>query len=146
MKEGIILNIIICLDNNNGMMFNNRRLSMDKALRNDILKTTSHTNLFMNNYSYEQFSNENSNHIIVSEDFLEEASKDDYCFVEDKKLCIYFNKIEQIIIYKWNRIYPSDFKFDIDLKASHFKLIHCEDFEGNSHNKISKEVYNCEKL
>ena len=52
----------------------------------------------------------------------------------------YFNdKIEKLIVFKWNREYPSDFSLDIDL--SQWSLISTTDFKGNSHEKITMEVY-----
>ena len=32
------MNLIVCLEDKNGMMFNKRRLSQDKAIREDIYK------------------------------------------------------------------------------------------------------------
>ena len=140
-----MLILILCLDDSNGMMFNNRRLSKDKKIRERILKITSMSKLFMNSYSYNQFKDENFTNIIVDEDFLKNASKSDYCFVENSKISEYLNKVEKIIIYKWNRKYPSDMKFELNLKDPLFKLIQNTDFEGNSHKKISEEVYTYEK-
>ncbi len=138
--------IILCIDNANGMMFNNRRLSMDKLLRTHIIDITSNSNLYMNNYSFNQFSNETAHNIIVNDNFLNIAGIKDYCFVENNKLTEYINKIEKIIVYKWNRSYPSDTKLDINLKSNCFKLISTTDFKGSSHNKISEDVYTCEKI
>ena len=53
----------------------------------------------------------------------------------------YIEKIDNIIIYKWNRIYPSDLYFDIDIKNGQWKLIETEEFQGSSHEKITKEIY-----
>lgn len=137
--------LILCLDDNNGMMFNNRRLSQDKKIRERILKITSGSKLFMNSYSYNQFKNENFNNIIVDEDFLKNASKSHYCFVENTNVSDYLNKVEKIIIYKWNRKYPSDVKLELNLKDSVFKLNQSTNFQGNSHTKISEEVYTYEE-
>ena len=51
-----------------------------------------------------------------------------------------YNKwIESVILYKWNRRYPSDTKFDLDLNG--WTLISTTDFPGSSHEKITEEVY-----
>lgn len=43
--------IIVCADNNNGMMFNNRRQSQDRTLRDHILQLIGTSKLWMNEYS-----------------------------------------------------------------------------------------------
>ena len=58
--------------------------------------------------------------------------------MEDCELAPYLEKIEQIIVYRWNREYPSDRKIDIDLKK--WKRNSKRDFEGSSHKKITEEV------
>ena len=64
-----------------------------------------------------------------------------FCLVENKSLFNYENKINTLVIYKWNRLYPSDLYFDIDLKNNSWQLINSEDFVGSSHEKITKETY-----
>ena len=128
---------IICLDKKQGMMFGGRRQSKDKKVRECILKISEGKTLWMNNNSNRQFE-EFSDNICVAEDFMERAKEGDYCFVEDCELAPYLEKIEQIIVYRWNREYPSDRKIDIDLKK--WKRNSKRDFEGSSHKKITEEV------
>lgn len=135
------MNIIICLDDNNGMMFNKRRQSQDKLLRASIKELIKNKTLFMNEYSYKLYKDIDNGNITVSENYLEECEKDDFCLVEDKLLDNYVEKINNIIIYKWNRNYPSDLHFDINLQNGQWELIKSEDFQGSSHEKITKEVY-----
>ena len=49
--------------------------------------------------------------------------------------------IEKIILYRWNRKYPADFRFDINLEDSEWKLAETREFTGSSHEKITEEVY-----
>ncbi|MFQ7002098.1 MAG: hypothetical protein ACLRRH_12570, partial [Clostridium sp.] len=135
------LNIIVCLDDNNGMMFNKRRQSQDKLLRASIKELVKGKTLFMNEYSYKLYKDINNENIIVSENYLDECENDNFCLVENKPLNNYIEKIDNIIIYKWNRIYPSDLYFDIDIKNGQWKLIETEEFQGSSHEKITKEIY-----
>ena len=44
-------------------------------------------------------------------DFLEQAGEGEYCFVENTGLQAVEAKIEKIIVFWWNRHYPSDRKF-----------------------------------
>lgn len=135
------MNIIVCLDDNNGMMFNKRRQSQDKLLRASIKELVKGKTLFMNEYSYKLYKDINNENIIVSENYLDECENDNFCLVENKPLNNYIEKIDNIIIYKWNRIYPSDLYFDVDIKNEQWKLIETEEFQGSSHEKITKETY-----
>lgn len=131
------MKIIVCVDKKNGMLFNSRRQSQDSLLRKRIIELSKDTKLFMNNYSAKQF--DYLDLIQVSENFLNEAAEDDYCFIENCE--IPKEGINEIIIYKWNRTYPADFFFDFDFKINGFKKISSTDFAGNSHEKITEEIY-----
>ena len=135
------MNIIVCIDNNNGMMFNKRRQSQDKILRENIKKLTKDSILYMNEYSYKLYKDIDTGNIKVSENFLNICNNNDYCLVENEKLSSYINKITTLIVYKWNRDYPSDFYFDINLNNTDWTLISNEEFEGSSHKKIVRETY-----
>lgn len=135
------MNIIICLDDNNGMMFNKRRQSQDRILRADLKEFIKDKDLYMNNYSYKLYKDIENGNIKVSENFLEQCTENDFCLVEDKLLNNYINKINNIIIYKWNRIYPSDLYFDINLTSNSWELLETKEFEGSSHEKITRIIY-----
>ena len=131
------MNVIVCIDKNGGMMFMGKRQSMDCVLREKILEITSGSRLLMNTYSAKQF--ESVDNIVVDEDFLSNASKGDFCFVEDKEITT--ENVESFYIFNWNRKYPGDLFFNVDLKAEGFKKIKKEEFQGNSHDKITLEIY-----
>ena len=131
--------VIVCVDDNNGMMFNNRRQSKDRILQKEILHLIGSNNLWMNSYSKKQFAEYNSEQILVDENFLSKTEANDFCFVENNNLSDYADKIEKIILFKWNRNYPADMYFSIDLKK--WVLEESVDFEGYSHEKITKEIY-----
>lgn len=71
--------IILCLDNNNGMMFNDRRQSQDRGLREYIAEMTKGEKVYMNAYTEKLY--EEINDPVVCEDFLHKAGKggDLYC-------------------------------------------------------------------
>lgn len=135
------MNIIVCLDDKNGMMFNKRRQSQDKILRLNIKNLVKNKNLFMNSYSYKLYKDIDNGNLKICENFLDECDDNDFCLVEDKLLSNYINKITTLIIYNWNRVYPSDLYFDINLKNQNWTLIDEEEFEGSSHEKITKKIY-----
>ena len=62
--------IIACVDQRNGMLFNRRRQSQDRVLRQHILEETADSQLWMNPYSARQFREVPAGRITVDEDFL----------------------------------------------------------------------------
>lgn len=136
--------VIACVDNNMGMLFNQRRQSQDRLLREKILQRCEDHKLWMNAYSYKQFEEQAANKditICVAEDFLTRAEAEDYCFVENADVANCSNEIEQIILYCWNRDYPADFYFTVPVHSKPWRLVSLEDFCGSSHEKITEEVY-----
>lgn len=130
--------VILCLDDKNGMMFNNRRQGRDKSVIQDILKLINGKQLFVNSYSKNLFQDFDID-IISDNNFLNNVGKGDYCFVEDNNLQEFSDKIEKIIVYRWNRVYPSDLKLEIPIQ--NWNLADSFEFSGNSHDKITREVY-----
>ena len=130
--------VSLCLDDKKGMVFNNRRQSKDKFVIQDILKLVDGKKLFISSYSESLFQGLESK-LIIDDNFLNNAAEEDYCFVENNNLKDFSEKIEKIIVYKWNRIYPSDLKLEITIQD--WNLIGRFEFVGNSHDKITREVY-----
>ena len=95
----------------------------------------------MNEYSYKLYKDIDDGNIKVCENFLNECSDNDFCLIENTEVKNYINNINTIVVYKWNRIYPSDFYFDIDLNTNSWELLKTEEFQGSSHEKITKETY-----
>lgn len=133
------MTLIVCVDDNMGMLFNHRRQSKDVVVRERILKHAEGKHLWMNHYSAKQFDPEAL--INADESFMNEAAPEDVCFAEDCSVAHYEQWIDRIILYKWNRSYPADLHFDIPLVAHGWHLVSTEDFVGNSHEKITEEVY-----
>ena len=134
------MNVILCLDDRGGMMFNHRRQSRDREVIKDIFNMIGDRPLFLNSYSAPLFS-EKEDQLRIDEKFLDTVGEDEWCFVENRALLPYANHIETMVLYRWNRTYPFDMKMDID--PAFMGLVLCEtvDFVGFSHEKITKEVY-----
>ena len=133
------MNIIVCLDDKNGMMFNKRRQSQDRVLRQHMLELAGDKKLWMNAYSRKQFSKEDENRIAVAENGFQNIRSGEYCFLEDEDPAQYTEQIEELILFHWNRIYPADFFCTLDL--SEWKRKTTEEFAGCSHEKITQEWY-----
>ena len=135
------MDLIVCVDDNLGMMFNKRRQSRDIEVTKAIINLCKNKILYIDSYSKKLF---------------EEIGYRDYNILEDTNLIFpknscYFsekavpdfvkNQVKKIVLFKWNRIYPADLHFDIDIKNDNWKLISSEEFKGHSHEKINMEVY-----
>ena len=130
--------LIVCLDDKGGMMFNNRRQSSDKVVISKIAEITQGSKLWLNNYSQSLFDQAHLP-LAVDDDFLQKAGGGEFCFAENADIAQYTTKIEKIYLFHWNRHYPADFYFPVDLID--YKLIARSEFMGNSHEKITLEVY-----
>lgn len=131
------MNIIVCVDKSNGMMFNNRRQSQDKELVFKIIELSSNGRLLIGNYSAQLFSEYAD--VIIDDNFISLAQTGDYCFIENTDIPC--ENIEKFYIFNWNRDYPADTYFEFDLKGNGFKRLKKEEFAGNSHNKITLEIF-----
>ena len=71
--------------------------------------------------------------------YLNKATDRDFCFVEKTSLKDYEDKIKTLVLFKWNKVYPSDMKLDVSLDNR--TLESTFDFKGTSHDKITCEVW-----
>lgn len=140
MADAENMKVIVCLEDKGGMMFNNRRQSRDRVLNADVIKICSGSRLCIAPYSKMLFEGSNVT-LLCNDDFLDFADENDYCFVEDRALAPYADRIDELIIYRWNRRYPTDRYFDIIPEAVGLRLEKTEEFAGYSHEKITKEIY-----
>ena len=130
------MNVIICLDQNNGMLFNNRRQSRDRIVRKNILEYINGAKLYMDEYSFKQFSEYKADFIVVCDNFSN-AEDSDFCFVE--KQHINTEQINKLIVYRWDKIYPADVSFGMN--KIKLNLTETLEFQGYSHEKIVREIY-----
>ena len=91
----------------------------------------------MSQYSAKMFLSANVN---VDTEFLNLVNDGDYCFVENDDFMRYLDKLEKVIVYRWNRVYPSDKKVATDF-LNEKQLTSSIDFKGSSHERITEEIY-----
>ena len=125
---------IVCLDENNGMFFNERRQSKDRYVIRDIVHMVENNTLYINEYSKELFENTPAN-IQISQDYFNQVSDNEYCFIENQIVDIL--KAKKVVVYRWDKVYPADYK----LPLRQYKLVSTLEFQWYSHDKIVKEVY-----
>ena len=128
---------IFCIDERGGRMFLKRRQSSDRILRERVLALTKEHTLWMSTYSAGQFTEGGT--FLVDDDYTKKAGEHDYCFVEDGEFDL--SKCKGVVLYNWNRHYPTDVTWDIDLTAHGFVLVSQTDFAGSSHDTITETIY-----
>ena len=129
--------LIVCVDDAGGLCFNRRRQSQDRVLRARMLARWGR--LWMNVYTAGQFGPGDA--VAVDEDFLEKAGPGEACFAEGPEAVEALERAEKLVLYRWNRRYPSDCRFPLDLEERGWHLEAAAEFAGSSHEKITEEVY-----
>ena len=133
------MTVFVCVDACGGVLFNNRRVSSDRVVVQDILQQCDSHTLRIRPYSAKLFPE--SSATLVDEDYLKAAQQDDFVFLEEVAEKALFSKAKRIIVYHWNRLYPSDVKFPMDQLRTVGKLESSATFSGYSHDEITREVY-----
>ena len=128
---------IVCVDDRFGMAFNKRRCSSDVAVLKDILGRTENARLWTDSYSAKLFSPESE--ILVDDRAFEKAEAGEYVFCERVDPGKYQDRIEKVLVYFWNRKYPSDTKLTLDPEQWNRTII--TEFPGHSHEKITLEEW-----
>ena len=99
----------ICLEDRNGLLFNGRRLSRDRAQQEDLMTVCGAGRLWISPFS--------------------------------APLLPVLDRLEALIVYRWNRTYPADVYLDLDPAAEEFVLEQQSEFSGTSHPCITREIY-----
>lgn len=123
------MTVIICLDDNLGMSFGGRRQSRDSAVYADIVQLADGAAITMDERSKMLFAGLGAN----------VADNGEFHFVEFESPNTLMHSADGLVIYRWNRRYPADLRFDISLEG--WRLCETSEFAGTSHEKITKEVY-----
>ena len=81
--------LIACVDGRNGMAFNRRRQSRDRAVRADLLAEIGERPLWVNAATARQFAPEEQARLRVDPAFLEQARPGEPCFVDDRSVATF---------------------------------------------------------
>lgn len=114
---------------------------MDAAVRARILERIVPPEgvLWMSPYSAKQFPEDSR--IVVSDECLARAGEGEFCFLERERPSAYEQRMEKIVLFCWNRVYPSDMRWDVPVPSEIWRLQESSEFSGTSHEKITMEVY-----
>ena len=133
------MTVIFCLDENKGMLFNDRRLSRDAMVFEDI-KTYLTGTLKINSFSEKLVAASGINYEILK-NFVTNSDLESFYYIENISVKENLDKIDRIIVYWWNRKYPSDTKLDFDPLECGYKSTSVYEFVGKSHEKITREIF-----
>ena len=128
------MTVYLCLDDRNGMLFNKRRQSRDSAVLEDIRSCIADV-LTIDPFSEKLIAEAGIPYALAPEVLPEDA----HFFLENRPAAEVVSAASTLVIYRWNRHYPADVRFDADLSG--FTLQSTADFPGTSHDTITKEVY-----
>ena len=129
---------IVCIDDKFGVSFDGKRQSRDRVLIEDLMDFIGCSRLIISPFSATLF---DGLAVEINDAPFDVAQADDFVFCEAGGLLAHLERINEVIIYKWNRTYPRDVLLDLLPWEHGFKLIDRFDFVGSSHKKITREVY-----
>ncbi|MBQ7726766.1 MAG: ribonuclease Z [Clostridia bacterium] len=132
------MTVICCIEERGGLSFGGRRVSRDKAVTEDIVRSLNGATLRLSAKSAPLF--DGLCEPVVSDLFLEEAAFGDVCFVEDRDPTPFLSRAGRVILYRWNRRYPFDLRLD-ETALFGFHLIGQTEFSGTSHERITREIF-----
>ena len=133
------MTLYFCLDDRGGMLFNHRRQSRDAAVLEDIRSRVSGP-LWIDPISVKLMERAEMPCILAPEEITENV-EDAHYFAESRLPGDWVALADTVVCYRWNRHYPADQYFDVDLTAMGFVLQETVDFPGKSHENITREVY-----
>lgn len=129
--------LAFCVDNAGGLAFNHRRQSRDRAVIHDLLQVAQGRQVVCLPYSAALF---DAGAVTVTE-APDAVAAHAILFLENANPAAYIHRADELILYRWNRLYPSDLALSGTPSQWGFRLQDTVDFAGNSHEKITRTRY-----
>jgi len=129
-----LMKLFLTADDKNGLGFNRRRQSRDANIIADMLSVIGGEKLYLSAYSASLFGE--AENLEITENPLQNAPKDAFCFVEAQNVSL--DGVEILYLYRFGRSYPSDVKLP---PLTGMEKVQTREFAGSSHDKITLEVY-----
>jgi hypothetical protein len=139
-KEDEHLIAAVFVDDRGGMLFHGRRQSRDREALADFARLTAGRRVWTDGFSAPLLA-QGGLAPTADEAFLARCGAGEYCFVEDRPLLPWAERLEGLVLYRWNRAYPGDFFLDADPAALGLVLAERTEFSGSSHPRITRERY-----
>ena len=130
------MTVYLCLDDRSGMLFNGRRQSRDAALLADIAAGLPDV-LTIDGFSEKLIASAGIPYTLAGDTLPEDA----HFFLENRSPELLLPHAKKVVIYRWNRHYPADVRWEGTPADYGFALTETSEFPGKSHELITKEVY-----
>lgn len=130
------MTVYFCLDDRGGMLFGGRRQSRDAALLADLAAGVPLV-LTIDPFSEKLIAAAGIPYVLAGEVLAEDA----HFFLENRIPDTVVPSADTLVIYRWNRHYPSDVRWEKAPADFGFTLSETTEFAGKSHDAITKEVY-----
>ena len=127
------MKLIFCVDDRMGLAFNKRRQSRDRVVIEKILENNRGKKITVSPYSESLFGD------VPGVEVRESLSEGETCFAEREITEEMMKKADELEVYFWNRAYPGDSFAEIN--EEEFCLTEEEEFQGSSHEKITRRKY-----
>ena len=134
------MTVFLCTDSRGGMIFNERRVSFDRKIIEDVIRYTGDGILYISDFSEDLFEDTEASVICVPEP-LYSAKDDAFVFIEKDSITPYADKIKRLIIYNFGEPYPYDERLDFKPTEAGFKLVSRRTFVGNTHDNVTREDF-----
>ena len=128
------MTVYVCLDDRGGLLFNGRRLSRDAVQLADM---AAEGPLCVDVFSEKLVASAGIPYTLAEETLPADCR----FFLENRDPDAVLPLAERVVIYRWNRQYPSDVRWEGTPADYGFSLTETSEFPGKSHEKITKEVY-----
>ena len=128
------LTLCVALDDAGGMTFCGKRQSRDRVMLSEMFATFG-TPIYVAPYSVSILTSFAGKYVAADNPAFS-APSGGVVFLERGSVKAIIDDVETLVIYRWNRKYPSDGKIDIDL--SEWRVERATEFVGSSHDKITK--------
>ena len=132
------MKIIIAVGLRGEMLFNNRRVSRDEYIIDDMMALTG-GKLTAKQYSAKLFLRYPE--VRISDAAVSSLKESEWCFIEDESLGQLLPLATSLVVYNFGRTYPSELKFDTVPTEIGFIEISRKKFAGHSHDEITRTVY-----
>lgn len=129
--------LAFCVDDQGGLAFNHRRQSRDRALVANLLAAAGARPVFCLPYSAGLF----DPGTVTVVDAPGAVPADGILFLENTDPAAYIPHAEELLLYRWNRLYPADLTLNGTPVQWGYRLQDATDFAGTSHEKITRERY-----
>ena len=141
------MTLIMCVDPNNGYLFNERRQSRDQAVLRRILsmpfrvlKMEYRSYNMLDSYAHICRQKPRAKRMTMHPGAMLMSAEDAY-FNEFQDPSDMLQAASRVILFRWDKTYPADRHLP-DLKASpDWRLVSVETFKGFSHEEIQEETY-----